>query len=156
MLEVDKWVEVEIHGLPVGVTARDAARTCHGRHNRSWQGQLSQPSTMATEPAAATQSEQEPLLKSSPSPPLSSPPSYHDAEIQANESLDIVEVEKKRSRWTIFWYIVGIVAAIAILAVFIKAFIDADDVEFDWKKTFMSALGGGLSGAAGSLSVSHQ
>ncbi|KAG6907502.1 hypothetical protein DXG01_008645 [Tephrocybe rancida] len=37
----------------------------------------------------------------------------------------------------------------AVLAVFIKGFLDADDVEFDLGKALKAALGGGLSGAAG-------
>ncbi|KAG8684614.1 hypothetical protein FRC08_013600, partial [Ceratobasidium sp. 394] len=43
-----------------------------------------------------------------------------------------------------FWMLLGI----SILAVFIKGWIDADDVEFDLKGALKKALGGGLSGAA--------
>ncbi|KAH8105184.1 mitochondrial carrier [Cristinia sonorae] len=55
---------------------------------------------------------------------------------------------KKASWWTIAWYIVLTGLAIFGLAIFIKGFIDADDVEFDLGKALKSALGGGLSGAA--------
>ncbi|CAL1702563.1 unnamed protein product [Somion occarium] len=56
--------------------------------------------------------------------------------------------EKKRSWWSIGWYTVATVVGLFLLAIFIKGFIDADDVDFDLKKALMSALGGGLSGAA--------
>ncbi|CAE6436261.1 unnamed protein product [Rhizoctonia solani] len=46
--------------------------------------------------------------------------------------------------WRVFW---GILAAV-ILGVFIKGWIDADDVDFDLKGALKRALGGGLSGAA--------
>ncbi|KAF1843041.1 mitochondrial carrier [Cucurbitaria berberidis CBS 394.84] len=49
-----------------------------------------------------------------------------------------------RYAWRGFW----IVLATLILAVFIKGWIDADDVDFDLKKALKRALGGGLSGAA--------
>ncbi|KAJ7641519.1 mitochondrial carrier domain-containing protein [Roridomyces roridus] len=45
----------------------------------------------------------------------------------------------------------GLICA-AFLAVFIKGWIDADDVDFDLEKALKKALGGGLSGAAGEIS----
>ncbi|KAH7333820.1 mitochondrial carrier domain-containing protein [Rhizoctonia solani] len=46
--------------------------------------------------------------------------------------------------WRVFW---AVLAAL-VLGVFIKGWIDADDVEFDLKGALKRALGGGLSGAA--------
>ncbi|CAE6440909.1 hypothetical protein RSOLAG1IB_09836 [Rhizoctonia solani AG-1 IB] len=46
--------------------------------------------------------------------------------------------------WRIFWAILVVV----VLGVFIKGWIDADDVDFDLKGALKRALGGGLSGAA--------
>ncbi|KAG9122178.1 hypothetical protein FRC07_001557 [Ceratobasidium sp. 392] len=46
--------------------------------------------------------------------------------------------------WRGFWAIFGIL----VLTLFIKGWIDADDVEFDLKGALKKALGGGLSGAA--------
>ncbi|KAG8792099.1 hypothetical protein FRC12_007210 [Ceratobasidium sp. 428] len=46
--------------------------------------------------------------------------------------------------WRVFWALFGIL----VLALFIKGWIDADDVEFDLKGALKKALGGGLSGAA--------
>lgn len=46
--------------------------------------------------------------------------------------------------WRIFWGLLGAL----VLGVFIKGWIDADDVEFDLKAALKRALGGGLSGAA--------
>lgn len=37
--------------------------------------------------------------------------------------------ETKRTWWTIFWYALFTTAGVVILGVFIKGFIDADDVE---------------------------
>ncbi|KAK7682006.1 hypothetical protein QCA50_014970 [Cerrena zonata] len=59
--------------------------------------------------------------------------------------------EKKRSWWTIGWYSFLTVAGTFLLALFIKGFIDADDVDFDLRKALKRALGGGLSGAAGTF-----
>jgi len=56
--------------------------------------------------------------------------------------------EKKRNWWTIGWYVVFAILGGVALGFFIKAFMDADDVEFDLGKALKSALGGGLSGAA--------
>ncbi|KAI0072613.1 mitochondrial carrier [Panus rudis PR-1116 ss-1] len=64
------------------------------------------------------------------------------------ETLSPTPVEKKRNWWAIFWYSLFAVVGVVLLALFIKAFIDAGDVDFDLKEALMKALGGGLSGAA--------
>ncbi|EIM84854.1 mitochondrial carrier [Stereum hirsutum FP-91666 SS1] len=46
------------------------------------------------------------------------------------------------------WYVVLGVVCVGAVGVFVKGFMDADDVEFDLGKALKSALGGGLSGAA--------
>ncbi|RDX45793.1 mitochondrial carrier [Lentinus brumalis] len=56
--------------------------------------------------------------------------------------------EKQRTWWTIGWYAVFTVLGVLATAVFIKGFIDSDDVDFDLGATLKKALGGGLSGAA--------
>ncbi|KZV60101.1 mitochondrial carrier [Peniophora sp. CONT] len=58
------------------------------------------------------------------------------------------ESTKKTGAWTIAWYILLTVVVVVGIAFFVKAFIDADDVDFDLKKALYKALGGGLSGAA--------
>ncbi|GBE85871.1 hypothetical protein SCP_0803930 [Sparassis crispa] len=70
-----------------------------------------------------------------------------DYDAEENSVAD-VPPERKRSWWTIAWYIVLTILVVATLAIFIKGFIDAHDVEFDLGKALKSALGGGLSGAA--------
>jgi hypothetical protein len=55
---------------------------------------------------------------------------------------------KKYSAWTTIYYLVLTLAFVFLFALFIKGFLDADDVEFDLGKALKSALGGGLSGAA--------
>ncbi|KAK8867604.1 mitochondrial carrier domain-containing protein [Apiospora arundinis] len=54
--------------------------------------------------------------------------------------------QRTRSWW--FWRILWAVLAALVLAVFIKGWIDAKDVEFDVGGALKRALGGGLSGAA--------
>jgi len=60
----------------------------------------------------------------------------------------MVRVDKKQSAWQIFWKVLIGVVCIAVLALFIKGFIDSGDKGFNWGETFKKALGGGLSGAA--------
>ncbi|KAI0922441.1 hypothetical protein AcV7_005974 [Taiwanofungus camphoratus] len=55
---------------------------------------------------------------------------------------------KKRKWWVTGWQAILTLLGIGAIGLFIKGFIDADDVEFDLGKALMSALGGGLSGAA--------
>ncbi|KAG6814873.1 hypothetical protein H0H93_011917, partial [Arthromyces matolae] len=50
---------------------------------------------------------------------------------------------KKIITHTVLWSL-----ALAVLVIFIKGFIDSDDVDFDLGKALKAALGGGLSGAA--------
>lgn len=54
-----------------------------------------------------------------------------EAEIEEDEAIleGSKHPKKKRTWWGIFWQVVFALAAIVILAVFIKGFIDADDVE---------------------------
>lgn len=88
-----------------------------------------------------------------------------DLEAPANK--DDAPVKQKKSWWTYLWYSILTVLGIFFAALFIKGFIEADDVnvsamntirvprqlmtlsQFDLKKALWSALGGGLSGAAG-------
>ncbi|KAL6702455.1 hypothetical protein ACN47E_001846 [Coniothyrium glycines] len=49
--------------------------------------------------------------------------------------------------WRGFWIVLGTL----VLVVFVKGWIDADDVDFDLKGALKRALGGGLSGAAAML-----
>ena len=74
-------------------------------------------------------------------------------------------LEKKPSLLTILWYTIWVAVGIIALVFFIKGFYDACDInvsllspsldtfvilgKFDFKKALKSALGGGLSGAAG-------
>ncbi|KAI0710858.1 mitochondrial carrier [Earliella scabrosa] len=71
-----------------------------------------------------------------------------DREAQAEAGEALPTPKKERTWWTIGWNIVWTVLGVFVLAVFIKGFIDADDVDFDLGKTLKKALGGGLSGAA--------
>ncbi|KAI0804708.1 mitochondrial carrier [Irpex lacteus] len=90
-----------------------------------------------------------------------SPPSYTAADVenqnasnvagsseQQAEGEEVTEVKKKRSWWTVGWYALLWAVGIFFAVLFIKGFIEADDVEFDLGKALKSALGGGLSGAA--------
>ncbi|KAJ7472005.1 mitochondrial carrier domain-containing protein [Mycena latifolia] len=61
---------------------------------------------------------------------------------------ELPEPPKARSPWTLAMYILMGVLGAVLVAFFIKGFIDAGDVDFEWKEALMSALGGGLSGAA--------
>ncbi|KAI5462821.1 mitochondrial carrier domain-containing protein [Mariannaea sp. PMI_226] len=51
---------------------------------------------------------------------------------------------RRRYLWRIFWAVI----AIFILAIFVKAWNDAEDTDFDLEGALKKALGGGLSGAA--------
>ncbi|KAJ7860532.1 mitochondrial carrier domain-containing protein [Mycena leptocephala] len=61
---------------------------------------------------------------------------------------DLPEAPVKRNPWEVGVYVALSVIGAVLLGFFIKGFIDAGDVDFDFKKAFKSALGGGLSGAA--------
>ncbi|KAG7442500.1 mitochondrial carrier [Guyanagaster necrorhizus] len=57
-------------------------------------------------------------------------------------------VKQERSWKHILFYVLTTLLGVGVLAIFIKGFIDADDVTFDFKKALKAAIGGGLSGAA--------
>ncbi|KAI9453679.1 mitochondrial carrier domain-containing protein [Russula earlei] len=71
-----------------------------------------------------------------------------DEDRPTNDDANKPDTEEKAYPWTILWYVVWAAAGTLSLVLFIKAFIDAGDVDFDFKKALKSALGGGLSGAA--------
>ncbi|KAF8465131.1 mitochondrial carrier domain-containing protein [Russula ochroleuca] len=58
------------------------------------------------------------------------------------------DLEQKTYLSTVLWYTVWLAVGTLILVLFIKGFMDACDIDFDFKKALKSALGGGLSGAA--------
>ncbi|KAK7957971.1 mitochondrial carrier domain-containing protein, partial [Apiospora saccharicola] len=58
------------------------------------------------------------------------------------------ESPKQRTKAWWFWRILWTVLAALVLAVFIKGWVDAKDVDFDLGRALKRALGGGLSGAA--------
>lgn len=58
------------------------------------------------------------------------------------------ELPKQRTKTWWFWRILWTVLAALVLAVFIKGWVDAKDVDFDLGRALKRALGGGLSGAA--------
>ncbi|RMZ74489.1 mitochondrial carrier [Pyrenophora seminiperda CCB06] len=66
---------------------------------------------------------------------------------QSDDDLD--EPEKATlSTWYYVWRALLALLTVLIIVLFIKAWIDADDVDFDLKGALKRALGGGLSGAA--------
>ncbi|KAI2486730.1 Carrier protein [Pyrenophora tritici-repentis] len=90
---------------------------------------------------ASIPDERAPLLAHDDTRPQRATPS------ESGDSLD--EPEKVTlNTWYYVWRAILALFAILIIAVFIKAWIDADDVEFDLKGALKRALGGGLSGAA--------
>ncbi|KAG6372489.1 mitochondrial carrier domain-containing protein [Boletus reticuloceps] len=101
-----------------------------------------------------TNPEAQPLLSSS------EPPTYLDDNPVQNsraaggsdeESNHLVTngPPKTRSWSTIAFQSVIVLLSLIVVGLFIKGFIDADDVEFDLGTALKKALGGGLSGAAG-------
>ncbi|KAJ7086384.1 mitochondrial carrier domain-containing protein [Mycena belliarum] len=65
-----------------------------------------------------------------------------------HDSSRLSEPPTKRSLWHVAAYTLAALAGAVVLGFFIKGFIDADDVEFEWKDALKRAIGGGLSGAA--------
>ncbi|TFK71040.1 mitochondrial carrier [Pluteus cervinus] len=90
--------------------------------------------THATNGAEQADSERQPLLGS-----------QHADEDEDSETPPV----KQAWTWTEL-VVYGVLTLLGgfVLGVFIKGFIDSDDVDFDLKKALESALGGGLSGAA--------
>ncbi|KAI0084527.1 mitochondrial carrier [Irpex rosettiformis] len=88
--------------------------------------------------------EREPLLPSAAALTKNQVPSSSTL----GEQDEVEEVKTNRSWWRIAWYTLLWGSGILFGVLFIKGFIDADDVEFDLGKALKSALGGGLSGAA--------
>lgn len=57
-------------------------------------------------------------------------PTDEENGLPADSETDVVvETKKERSWWTITWYTTLIVLGVFLVAMFIKGFIDADDVE---------------------------
>jgi len=87
-----------------------------------------------------------PLLESS-----TAPPDYDAIVVVSEESTpqDILVSKEPESNWK-QWISYGVLAVAGVigLSLFIKAFIDSGDVDFDWNTALKDALGGGLSGAA--------
>jgi len=86
-----------------------------------------------------TANEQSPLL-SNPHEPNGTTPTSDD-------SLSLKSQESPPSQYRYFWMALLFVFSVAILALFIKGWIDSDDVDFDLGSALYRALGGGLSGA---------
>ncbi|KAF7305474.1 hypothetical protein HMN09_00800100 [Mycena chlorophos] len=61
---------------------------------------------------------------------------------------DLAKERRARSWWTVAAYVLLAVIVAVFVALTIKAFLEADDINFDLGKALKSALGGGLSGAA--------
>ena len=59
--------------------------------------------------------------------------------------------EEASSKYQYFWWALLVIAGEALLALFIKGWLDSDDVDFDLWGALKRALGGGLSGAAAML-----
>lgn len=82
--------------------------------------------------------------------PTSHEPDVGDEQHEAAALLEPQPQEPRRQRtraWW-FWRILWAVFAALLLAVFIKGWVDAKDVDFDVGGALKRALGGGLSGAA--------
>ncbi|KAF2640579.1 mitochondrial carrier [Massarina eburnea CBS 473.64] len=63
-------------------------------------------------------------------------------------SLKSQQQEQEPSKYRYFWWAMWFILGAAVLAFFVKGWIDADDVDFDLDGALKRALGGGLSGAA--------
>jgi hypothetical protein len=100
----------------------------------------------AEDPPKTLSPEQEPLLARSQQN-LQEAPSYADEVVDVENQPEALP-ERKRSVWEVAFYVSFVLVCAALLAMLVKGFIDADDVDFDIHKALMSALGGGLAGAA--------
>ncbi|KAF5026998.1 hypothetical protein F66182_872 [Fusarium sp. NRRL 66182] len=97
--------------------------------------------------AMSTQNDPETAQRSTEQTPLlADQPQRDGGEDESQPDAEPTLETRPRSwyAWRIFWAVL----AIAVLAVFIKGWIDADDSKFDLKGALKRALGGGLSGAA--------
>ncbi|KAH7879356.1 mitochondrial carrier [Lentinula edodes] len=103
--------------------------------------------TMATEPSKTFPSEAEPLLVDSQRTPSYSGQETPIIGVDVENQPEAIP-DRKRGPWEIAFYVICVVLGVVLLAMLIKGFIEADDVDFDIGKAFKSALGGGLSGAA--------
>ncbi|KAG6333476.1 hypothetical protein ID866_5613 [Astraeus odoratus] len=93
--------------------------------------------------------EQQPLLGPSKPPHYSLTITPAQDVVGEEDPSAVVEPPKQpRTRLEIAVKALVVLLAVFVLAVFVKGFIDADDVEFDLGGALKSALGGGLSGAA--------
>ncbi|KAI6758742.1 hypothetical protein HG530_010982 [Fusarium avenaceum] len=96
----------------------------------------------------AAQIDPESLQRSTEQTPLLAEQPSDSARDEADNEAEPEPTPERRPKswyaWRIFWALL----AIAILAVFIKGWVDSDSKEFDLKKALKRALGGGLSGAA--------
>jgi hypothetical protein len=91
---------------------------------------------------ASEPSERSPLLEVEPVP---EDPNEYAEDIDDDASLK--SQDQHPSKYRYYWWALWTILTVAILAVFIKGWIDADDVDFDLKGALKRALGGGLSGA---------
>lgn len=95
--------------------------------------------------------ERQPLLPSSKPPSIGATP-----EQVLDPSLAALPSKPRTTKWTWVVRFVIFAALVVGLAFLIKAFVDSKDVDFDLGKALKKALGGGLSGAAGTLTLSYR
>lgn len=118
---------------------------------------------MSTQPPLVTNdlpktpgsSERVPLLSNREQAEIAADVVASEEEVREHFERQKAEADKKQRRWRIFWKSLIGVVVLVFGVIFIVGFIRGGDTGFDWKETFKKALGGGLSGAAGtSLSSS--
>ncbi|KAK0439580.1 mitochondrial carrier [Armillaria borealis] len=89
------------------------------------------------------------VIAKSPQPDPETQPLLDSPQVAYDTTEPSAEIVKQERSWKhILFYLLTTLLGVGILAIFIKGFIDADDVTFDFKKALKAALGGGLSGAA--------
>ncbi|KAF8590412.1 mitochondrial carrier [Ramaria rubella] len=97
--------------------------------------------------APAEADERQPLLTPELNPGrVDAIPDDFDGSLGQSEA--ILQPKKTRSKLQIALYILLVLLSALVLAVFIKGWIDSEDVDFELGAALKSALGGGLSGAA--------
>ncbi|CAN8099766.1 unnamed protein product [Discula destructiva] len=109
--------------------------------------ETSQPSP-PNKPSAAADEENGPPPYSETTPLLGAHQEEGRDEHEEAALLEPPQSETRRTKSWWFWRALWTLLAALLLAVFIKGWIDAEDVEFDLKGALFKALGGGLSGAA--------